>query len=85
VAQIALAWLLHQRVVTSVIIGAKRIEQLDDNIAATAITLNAEELGALDKVSTLPSEYPSWMIERLGDYRRQQMAQADGAIHAAAS
>jgi aryl-alcohol dehydrogenase-like predicted oxidoreductase len=85
VAQIALAWLLHQRVVTSVIIGAKRVEQLDDNIAATAIALSAEELGALDKVSALPSEYPGWMIERLGDYRRQQMAQADGASHAAAS
>jgi aryl-alcohol dehydrogenase-like predicted oxidoreductase len=85
VAQIALAWLLHQRVVTSVIIGAKRVEQLDDNIAATAITLNAEELGALDKVSALPSEYPAWMIERLGGYRRQQLAQADGASHAAAS
>jgi aryl-alcohol dehydrogenase-like predicted oxidoreductase len=85
VAQIALAWLLHQRVVTSVIIGAKRVEQLDDNIAATAITLNAEELGALDKVSALPSEYPGWMIERLGGYRRQQLAQADGASHAAAS
>jgi aryl-alcohol dehydrogenase-like predicted oxidoreductase len=36
VAQIALAWLLHQKAVTSVIIGAKRVEQLDDN-AATGI------------------------------------------------
>ncbi|REN18881.1 aldo/keto reductase, partial [Mycobacterium tuberculosis] len=51
VAQIALAWLLHQQVVTSVIIGAKRTEQLDDNIAATAIKLTADELATLDKVS----------------------------------
>ena len=35
VAQIALAWLLHQPQVTSVIIGAKRREQLADNLAAT--------------------------------------------------
>ena len=37
VAQIALAWLLHQRVVTSVIVGAKRVEQLEDNIAAAEV------------------------------------------------
>jgi aryl-alcohol dehydrogenase-like predicted oxidoreductase len=76
VAQIAIAWLLHQKVVTSVIIGARRIEQLDDNIAATAIRLSADELAALDKASALPAEYPGWMLERLGGYRRQQLAQA---------
>jgi aryl-alcohol dehydrogenase-like predicted oxidoreductase len=76
VAQIAIAWLLHQKVVTSVIIGARRVEQLDDNIAATAIRLSADELAALDKASALPAEYPGWMLERLGGYRRQQLAQA---------
>lgn len=54
VAQIALAWLLHQKTVTSVIIGAKRVDQLDDNIAATSVRLTDEELAALDKVSALP-------------------------------
>ena len=44
VAQIALAWLLHQPAVTSVIIGAKRPEQLADNIGATAVALGADEL-----------------------------------------
>ncbi|MGC3962011.1 MAG: aldo/keto reductase [Rhodocyclaceae bacterium] len=76
VAQIALAWLLHQKVVTSVIIGAKRVDQLDDNIAATGVSLSAEELATLDKVSALPAEYPGWMLERLGVYRRQQLAEA---------
>ncbi len=75
VAQVALAWLLHQPVVTSVIIGAKRVDQLDDNIAATAVKLSGEELAQLDKVSALPAEYPGWMLERLGGARRQQMAQ----------
>ena len=79
VAQIAIAWLLHQSAVTSVIIGARRLEQLDDNIAATGIALSAEELGALDKVSSLPPEYPGWMLERLGEYRRKQLAGSDGA------
>ena len=64
VARIALAWLLHQPVVTSVIIGAKSVEQLDDNLAATTVELSAEELMRLDEVSALPAEYPGWMIER---------------------
>lgn len=76
VAQVALAWLLHQSAVTSVIVGAKRIDQLDDNIAATHVTLSTEELAELDAVSALPAEYPGWMFERQGDYRRQQLADA---------
>ncbi|MES2496961.1 MAG: aldo/keto reductase [Pseudomonadota bacterium] len=64
VAQIALAWLLHQPVVTSVIIGAKRIDQLNDNIASTEVKLSPDELATLDTVSALPSEYPGWMFER---------------------
>ena len=50
VAQIAIAWLLHQTAVTSVIIGAKRVEQLDDNIAAAAIKLSGEELASLEQI-----------------------------------
>ncbi|GHB21162.1 aldo/keto reductase [Salinicola rhizosphaerae] len=76
VAQIALAWLLHQRSVTSVIVGAKRIEQLEDNIASTKVELSHDELARLDAVSALPAEYPGWMLERQGDYRRQQLAQS---------
>ncbi|MDQ0512496.1 aldo/keto reductase [Ancylobacter amanitiformis] len=69
VAQIALAWLLHQSVVTSVIIGAKRPDQLADNLAATAVQLSPEDLVALDAASALPAEYPGWMLERQGAYR----------------
>lgn len=64
VAQIALSWLLHQPVVTSVIIGAKNDEQLTDNLAAPELELSADELVRLDEVSALPSEYPGWMIDR---------------------
>jgi aryl-alcohol dehydrogenase-like predicted oxidoreductase len=59
VAQVALAWLLHQPQVTSVIIGAKKAEQLADNIGATKVALGADELKRLDAVSRLPSEYPA--------------------------
>ncbi len=75
VAQIALAWLLHQRVVSSVIIGAKRIEQLDDNIAATSVDLTEQELDTLGQVSALPREYPGWMFETQAA-RAKQLAAA---------
>ena len=73
VAQIALAWLLHQPQVSSVIIGAKRPDQLADNLAATRLTLTADELRQLDAVSRLPREYPGWMLERQGEQRRKQL------------
>ncbi|NWH07607.1 MAG: aldo/keto reductase [Alphaproteobacteria bacterium] len=70
VARIALAWLLHQSHVTSVIIGAKTEDQLADNLLATEVKLTADELKALDAVSALPREYPGWMLERQGGERR---------------
>ena len=69
VARIALAWLLHQPAVTSVIVGAKRVDQLADNLGAVDVALSAEELAALDAVSKLPPEYPRWMIDRQSGYR----------------
>ncbi len=70
VAQLALAWLLHQPVVTSVIIGANKPEQLEDNLKATGVPFTAEELRRLDAVSKLPAEYPGWMLERQGADRK---------------
>ena len=61
-ARISLAWLLAKPVVTSVIIGAKRMDQLQDNVAAVDLKLTDEEMKTLDEVSTLPSEYPGWML-----------------------
>jgi aryl-alcohol dehydrogenase-like predicted oxidoreductase len=71
VAQIALAWLLHQKAVTTVIIGAKRMDQLEDNLGAIDVTLSADDLAALDAVSKLPLEYPGWMIAMQSGYRLQ--------------
>jgi len=70
VARVALAWLLHKPAVTSVIIGAKTVEQLDDNLAAVELALSHDEMSELDAVSALPTEYPGWMIERQGAGRR---------------
>ena len=76
VAQVALAWLLAQPVVTSVIVGAKRPEQLSDNLAATKVELTADDLAAIDKVSKLSGEYPGWMFERQGEFRRKLLAES---------
>ena len=69
-AQIALVWLLHQDVVTSVIVGAKNAEQLADNLKAPDITLSEADLARLDEVSALPPEYPGWMIKQQGADRQ---------------
>ena len=69
VAQVAIAWLLHQKAVSSVIVGAKRPEQLVDNLGAADLALDAEDLAALDEVSRLAPEYPGWMIDRQSTYR----------------
>ena len=63
-AAIALAWLLHQRVVTSLILGAKRVDQLEDHLKADEITLSADELKTLDVASALAPEYPGWMLQQ---------------------
>jgi aryl-alcohol dehydrogenase-like predicted oxidoreductase len=68
VAQIALAWLLYQPVVTTVIVGAKRADQLADNIASTKVELSRAELDELGRLSALPREYPGWMFETQGAY-----------------
>jgi len=61
-ARLSLAWLLAKPVVTSVIIGAKRLDQLQDNLAAVELTLTQEELRQLDEVSALAHEYPGWVL-----------------------
>jgi aryl-alcohol dehydrogenase-like predicted oxidoreductase len=75
VATIALAWMLAKPFVTSVIIGAKRVDQLEENLAAVDVKLAEEEIKQLDEVSALPPEYPGWMIpfqnaNRLADVPR---------------
>jgi aryl-alcohol dehydrogenase-like predicted oxidoreductase len=63
VARVALAWMLKKPGVTSIIIGAKRRDQLVDNILATELNLSSEEMAKLDNESALPPEYPGWMFE----------------------
>ncbi len=76
-ARLSIAWLLAQPVVTSVIIGAKRLDQLQDNLAAVELTLSQDELTQLNEVSALPPEYPGWALpfqgaDRLGPKDRNE-------------
>ena len=75
VATVALAWILAKPFVTSVIIGAKRVDQLKQNLSAVDLQFTADEIKQLDEVSALPPEYPGWMIpfqniNRLADIPR---------------
>jgi aryl-alcohol dehydrogenase-like predicted oxidoreductase len=75
VATVALAWILAKPFVTSVIIGAKRVDQLQQNLSAVDLQLTEDEMQKLDEVSALPPEYPGWMVpfqnkNRLADVPR---------------
>jgi diketogulonate reductase-like aldo/keto reductase len=56
----------------SVIIGAKTPEQLDQNLAATGVALDEEDVKRLDDASALAPEYPGWMLERQTQGRRPE-------------
>ena len=66
-SQISISWLLHQPAVTSVILGAKRKDQLIENIQATNLKLDDEDLSKLHNASQLPLEYPGWLLERASE------------------
>jgi aryl-alcohol dehydrogenase-like predicted oxidoreductase len=62
IAAIALAWLLHLEVVSSVIVGARRPDLLADNLAARDVEFTADELARLDALGEPEPEYPGWAI-----------------------
>jgi aryl-alcohol dehydrogenase-like predicted oxidoreductase len=71
-ARVAIAWVLSKPFVTSVIVGVKTLEQLEDNLAATGLTLTAGEIARLDEMSALPAEFPGWMVARQNIGRRPE-------------
>ena len=64
-SSVALAWLLGQKAISSVIIAARKTEHLEDNIRATDLRLSEEELRQLDAVSDPGTPYPKWMVLQL--------------------
>lgn len=63
IAQVALRWLLAQRGVASVIIGANKLTQVEDNLKAAELELTTEEVKKLSATTAPPSLYPQWMIQ----------------------
>jgi aryl-alcohol dehydrogenase-like predicted oxidoreductase len=69
VARVALAYVLSKPWVSSMIIGARTMAHLDDNLEAAKLTLDAAQIARLDELSALAPEYPGWMLERQGQQR----------------
>lgn len=72
VAEVALAWVRQQKGITSTIIGAKNVDQLNANIKSTEVQLSADDLKKIDEISALPKEYPGWMVERQAGDREKK-------------
>ncbi|HEV7310476.1 aldo/keto reductase [Ensifer sp.] len=67
VAQVAIAWLLAKRAVTSVLLGASKPQQLKDNLGAAALALTEADISALDAATVPAPVYPNWFIDNLVD------------------
>ena len=61
----AIAWTMSRPMISSVIVAARQLEHLEDNILASDLKLTAEDFDALDKVSTPGTPYPKWMVLQL--------------------
>ena len=71
-AQVALAWLLTKPYVSSILLGANNLAQLDDNLGALKVTLSEQEVADLDALTAPPSLYPKWFAERFADQVTRQ-------------
>ena len=69
VAQAAINWLLAKPYVTSVVLGARNMAQLEDNLAAIRWSLTAEDVARLDAVMPPPRTYPQWFISMFNTRR----------------
>ncbi|WP_334026090.1 aldo/keto reductase [Burkholderia gladioli] len=72
VAAVALAYVLAKPFVTTVIVGGKRLEQIEQNLGAVKLKLDAGDLAKLDEASALAPEYPGWMLSRQAVHRVPQ-------------
>jgi aryl-alcohol dehydrogenase-like predicted oxidoreductase len=72
VAQIALAWLLTKPFVTSVILGATKMSQLEDNLGAMDVKLLESEIAVLDQMTAPPVQYPEWFTAVTTDPKHKE-------------
>jgi aryl-alcohol dehydrogenase-like predicted oxidoreductase len=81
VAQVAIAWLLARRAVSSVIIGSTKLSQLEDNLKAAAVTLTAAEIAELDAATTPVPVYPNFFMDNIARDRPVAEALGERAGH----
>lgn len=79
VAQVAIAWLLAKSAVASVLVGASKLAQLEDNLKAAQLQLSAAQLATLDEATVLAPVYPNWFIDRLTDQAVETALRAPAA------
>jgi aryl-alcohol dehydrogenase-like predicted oxidoreductase len=66
-AQVALAWLLSRPYITSVLVGASKMSQLQDNLGAASLALSTDEIVTLDKLTEPGAIYPNWFNASIYD------------------
>ncbi len=76
-AQVALRWVMDQSGITSAIVGARNLAQLDDNLGCLDITLDRDTWKTLDRASRLPLTYPSGIALVMARRRRAQLERPD--------
>jgi len=81
-AQIALAWLLGKRGVTSILIGANKMAQLEDNLGAVNVRLAAEHISQLEELTAPAALYPHWFVARVQDAPVMEALQSAKSMHA---
>jgi aryl-alcohol dehydrogenase-like predicted oxidoreductase len=69
VAQVALAWVMQQQGISSVIYGARTTQQNDENLGVIGFKLDPAEIETLDRASALAQEYPNAMQARMAGFR----------------
>jgi aryl-alcohol dehydrogenase-like predicted oxidoreductase len=77
VAQVALAWLLSKSIVSSIIVGASKLHQLEDNLQAVEVKLRGAEVTELDAMTAPTTLYPHWFNINLVDAKHKEVLGAE--------
>jgi aryl-alcohol dehydrogenase-like predicted oxidoreductase len=72
-SEIALGWVLRQRAITSVIIGARSVAELDANLAALDVDIEEDVWDELDRATEVPPTYPTDFYRRM--HRRAELSE----------
>lgn len=72
-AQVALSWLLNKPVVSSILVGASKLQQLENNLKAVEVELSGSEMKTLDELTQPGISYPHWFVQNLADPKHKEI------------